>query len=377
MDSSDATVRAEGRRAPLAGWRCVFLVLGIWIFLGAFLGFQNYLNQPSHSITLAAALGHPIRRYLIYALLTFPCLWLCRRYPFPSRRWPASLLAHLGGLGAFMVLYAALRFVIGPPIVDAETGASLPATVESTWALIRSNLFEQFWMYTSIVTAVLAIQHYQLLRRRELREADLRRQMAEYELQVLKLQLHPHFLFNTLNGISTLMIRDTATAREMLLRLSDLLRVALARWQDNEVPLRDELDFVKAYLDLEQMRFGERLRVSLHIDPETLDVRVPNMLIQPLVENAIQYGIAQIRSGGVLELGTEILDGKMRVRIINDGPVQAIGTLPVKGSGVGLGNTRLRLEQIYGDAFGLDISGRKEGGAELRLEIPLRRSELG
>jgi two-component system, LytTR family, sensor kinase len=375
MDSSDAAVQAI-RRPPLASLRWVLLVLGTWIFLGAFLGFQNYLNEPGHSVTLAAALGRPVRRYLIYALLTFPCLWLCRRYPFPSRRWKASLLAHLGGVVVFMLLYAFLRFLIGPPIVD-ETGASLPAGLESTWALIRSNLFEQFWMYTSIVTAVLAIQHYRQLRQRELREADLRRQMVEYELQVLKLQLHPHFLFNTLNGISTLMDRDVKTAREMLLRLSDLLRVALARSRDNEVPLRDELDFVKAYLDLEQMRFGERLRVSMNVDPKTLDVRVPNMLIQPLVENAIQYGIAQIRSGGVLELGTEVLDGKMRLHIINDGPVQTIGKVPVKGNGVGLGNTRLRLEQIYGNAFGLDISWRKEGGAELRLEIPLTRPDSG
>src|SRR4030095_140248 len=111
--------------------------------------------------------------------------------------------------------------------------------------------------------------------------------MAEYELQVLKLQLHPHFLFNTLNGISTLMLRDTRTAREMLIRLSDLLRAALARSRENEVLLRDELEFVKAYIELEQMRFGERLRVNLGIDPRTLEARVPNILIQPLGEHGI------------------------------------------------------------------------------------------
>jgi len=377
MNPLNPTARADDRREPLLSLRLVVLVLGIWILLGTFLGIQNYLNASGSgsSLTLAAALNRSIRRYLLYAVLTFPCLWLCRRYSFTSRRWLVPLLAHLVGVGSFMVLYAGLRLGIGPAVVNAETGASLPASWETAVDLIRSNLFEQFWMYSSIVTAILSIQHFQQLRRRELREAELRRQMAEYELQVLKLQLHPHFLFNTLNGIATLMLRDTGTAREMLLRLGDLLRIALARSRDNEVPLRDELEFVKAYMELEQMRFGERLRVSLGIASDTLEVLVPNMLIQPLVENAIQYGIAQTRSGGTLELTTGIHDGTLCVRIVNDGPAQAVGPHPIKGTGLGLGNARLRLEQLYGDAYQLHISGRAEGGAELRLVIPLRHSD--
>jgi LytS/YehU family sensor histidine kinase len=123
------------------------------------------------------------------------------------------------------------------------------------------------------------------------------------------------------------------------------------------------------------MRFGERLRVSLGIASDTLEVLVPNMLIQPLVENAIQYGIAQTRSGGTLELTTGIHDGTLCVRIVNDGPAQAVGPHPIKGTGLGLGNARLRLEQLYGDAYQLHISGRAEGGAELRLVIPLRHSD--
>jgi two-component system, LytTR family, sensor kinase len=352
------------------------LVLGIWVFLGVLLGIQQYLNESplgtSHS--LSSALDRSIRRYLIYALLTFPCLWLCRRFSFTSRRWLVPLVAHSAGLGAFMLLYAAIRLGVGPGVVSAQTGEALPASLGTGIDLIRSSLFEQFWMYTSMVTAILSIQHYRQLRHRELREADLKRQMAEYELQVLKLQLYPHFLFNTLNGISTLMLRDTATAREMLVRLSDLLRVALARSRDNEVLLRDELEFVKAYLELEQMRFGERLRVSLGIDPRTLEARVPNMLIQPLVENAIQHGIAQLKSGGKLDLTSEIHDRRLLIRIVNDGPVAGLSP-SIKGSGLGLGSARLRLSQIYGDAYRLEISDRLEGGADLEVEIPLLGAE--
>jgi two-component system, LytTR family, sensor kinase len=259
-------------------------------------------------------------------------------------------------------------------VVNWPTLESVPSSVETAKLVIRSSLFEQFWMYSSMVTAILAIQHYQQFRQRERREAELKRQMAEYELQVLKLQLHPHFLFNTLNGIATLMLRDVKAARDMLVRLSELLRIALARSADNEVSLRDELEFVKAYLELEKMRFGERLIVLLGIEPATLDAQVPNMIIQPLVENAIQYGIAQVRGGGTIMLETARQGGRLRIRIVNDGPLSANGPHPMKGSGIGLGNTRARLGHLYGEDYRLQIMSRPEGGVELHLQIPFHGS---
>jgi len=363
-----------GRRDLRSSVRFVAAILLLWILLGAFQGVQLYLNQDAgeHPIPILTAVGTCVRRYLVYALLTFPALWLCRRFPFTARRWAAPMLAHGIGFVAYCVLYAAIRLATGSA-ADMRTMERLPVSVETAWGLIRSNLFEQFWMYTSMVTAILAIQYFQLLRQRERRETELQRQMAEYELQVLKLQLHPHFLFNTLNGISTLMARDVAAAREMLGRLSDLLRIALSRSADNEVSLRDELEFVSAYLELQRMRFGERLKVQMNIDPATLDAQVPNMIIQPLVENAIQYGIAQVRGGGWIELATASENGRLLVRIVNDGPQSALASHPIKGAGIGLDNTRARLGQLYGDAFRLQIADRPEGGAELRLEIPLGR----
>src|SRR5262245_36147303 len=294
-------------------------IFGLWIILGIFLGIQLYLNDPTmgKTLPLGSAVEISVRRYLVYALLTFPVLAPCRRFPFSSDRWLVPLMAHALGAVAFALLYAAIRLLTGSA-VNVGTMQPIPLSMENATKLFRSNLFEQFWMYTSIVTAALAFQYYREFRQRELRETELRRQMAEHELQVLKLQLHPHFLFNTLNGISTLMARDVKTAREMLVRLSELLRIALSHSADNEVPLKEELEFVKAYIELEQMRFGDRLAIRLEIESATLDARVPSMLIQPLVENAIQYGIAQLRSGGRLELATNRCDGKLRVRIVND-----------------------------------------------------------
>ena len=387
MNSPRAGEGAPEPRPARALLLQALLIVGIWLALGTFFGLQMYLNASAggRPIELAVALDRSIRRYLIYAVLTFPCLWLCRRFPLTSRRWGVSLLAHATVLAGFMVLFAALRLLVGP-VMNASTGQPLPLSYQTGLDIIRSNFFEQFWMYASIVAVILSIQHYRQLRERELREADLQRQMAEYELQVLKLQLHPHFLFNTLNGIATLMLRDVRTARAMLVRLSDLLRVALARSRDDEVSLRDELAFVTAYLELEQMRFGERLQVRQEIDPDALDARVPNMLIQPLVENAIQYGIAQLRTGGTLGLAADCGDGKVRIRIVNDGPALAEDPHPAGGSadephpsggsGIGLGNSRARLWRLYGDAYRLRIVRRLEGGAEVFLEVPLRRAAV-
>jgi LytS/YehU family sensor histidine kinase len=225
-------------------------------------------------------------------------------------------------------------------------------------------------MYASIVFVVLTLQTQRRVRERELREADLRRRMAEYELQVLRLQLHPHFLFNTLNGIATLMSRDQPRAREMLLRLGDLLRIALSRSTDEEIPLREELGFVRAYLDLEQMRFGDRLDVRLALEPEALEGQVPGMIIQPLVENAIRHGIEPLEEGGRIELEARRVGGMLSIRILNDRPIG--GPAVPGGQGIGLRNARSRLARIHGDAFRLQLADGGSGRMDLRLEIPWR-----
>lgn len=353
--------------------RFVALVIGLWLLLGAFLGAQSHLNTAlaGEPIPLRVTLRIACERYLIYAALTFPLLWLCRRFPFTARRWPRWVAVQTLGLTLFTLLYAGLRILTGSTY-DGEGLRRLPPTLHTAADLIREGFFEQFWMYSSMVAAILAFEYYRQYRRRELRESDLRRRVAEYELQVLRLQLHPHFLFNTINGIATLMLREVGTAREMLLRLSDLLRIALSHAADNEASLREEIEFVKAYLDLERMRFGARLAVRLSIDPDCLDLRVPYMILQPLLENAIRHGIAEIRAGGTLALAAACRDGRLQIRIINDGPKSVPPGRTERGSGIGLNNARARLDRSYGDAYRLALVDRPQGGAELHMELPLR-----
>jgi two-component system LytT family sensor kinase len=355
--------------AWIAGARLVVTVLLIWTGLATFLALQIYINAQARgrpaplSLVLADSLG----RYATYAVLTFPILWICGRFSFEPGNRGRSLAAHAAACVACHLVYATVR-----SITAEETGGGPDtAWTDAILPLVRRNLFEVSWMYASIVFVVLTLQAQRRARERELREADLRRRMAEYELQVLRLQLHPHFLFNTLNGIATLMARDLPTAREMLLRLGDLLRIALSRSTDEEIPLREELAFVRAYLDLEQMRFGDRLAVRLALEPEALEGRVPGMIIQPLVENAIRHGIEALEEGGRIELEARRVDGMLSIRILNDGPIGGPGAAP-GGQGIGLRNARSRLARIHGDAFRLQLADGGSGRMDLRLDIPWR-----
>ena len=364
-------VHSSMRRAPIV--RLVLTVTGVWVVLGAFMGLQFYLNGTSggRAVELGPALSTSIQKYLIFAALTFPLLWLCRRFPPSKARWGAVLMAHTAGLALFIGGFATIRMFSGTA-VSRVTFERLPISLETWMALVRSNLFELFTMYCSIATTALALQYARQCRQREVLEAEMRRQMAEYELQVLKRQLQPHFLFNAMNGISTLMTRDVPTAREMLVRLSELLRMALSRSTATEVSLRDELEFVRAYLEIEGMRFGRRLQIEIRVDDAALDALVPHMIIQPLVENGIHYGIARVRGGGTLELSTACSRERLHIRIVNDGPRGSLEEGAQQGSGVGLGNARARLRQLYGEDYQLRLLDRPHGGAELQLEIPLR-----
>lgn len=359
-----------------AAARLVLIVCGIWMMLGLFMGVQIYLNAlgSERNVSIAWAFSDSIRRYLIYGLLTFPVLWLCRRFPLESGRWRESLAVHAVACGAFVLVYAIIRSATA---VDPDTMKRFPLSIQSGLSIARRTLYEQSWMYSSIVTVILTFQSYQKIRQREIEEADLKRRLSEYELQILKLQLHPHFLFNTLNSISVLMTRDVKTAREMLGRLADLLRIALAHTRDKEVPVGEELAFIQLYLELEQMRLGDRLHVEMRIDPEALEARVPNMLLQPLVENSIRHGVAAIRSGGRVDVTVARVNDSLRIEIVNDGPPFAEDLPPEQGRGTGLSNSRARLRQLYGDRWTLSLSNRTPGGVAMRLEIPFQRANQG
>jgi LytS/YehU family sensor histidine kinase len=218
----------------------------------------------------------------------------------------------------------------------------------------------------------LAATYYRELRIREVRNSQLEAQLANARLQVLKMQLDPHFLFNTMNSISSLMRHDVEAADAMLIGLSDLLRMSLDNVGKQEIPLRDEMEFLEGYLDIQQIRFRERLTVNVKADPELLDALIPNMITQPLVENAIKHGIAPHSAPGKIEVRVDRQGENVRVHIFNDGQGLPKNGAAFPARGVGLSNTRSRLEVLYGLEHTFHIEALPQGGVLATIIFPYR-----
>ena len=228
-----------------------------------------------------------------------------------------------------------------------------------------------YWM---ILFGGQVIDYNRRLREEELRASLLQSQLAMAQLQALKMQLHPHFLFNTLHAISALVGKNPEAADKMIARLSDLLRMSLESDGAQEVLLEQELEFLQGYLDIQKTRFGDRLSVVMDIDADVLHALVPNMILQPLVENAIKHGIAPRSSGGNIAITVSRRDGFLNIQIEDDGPGLPSQAASGITFGVGLSNTRARLEQLYRGAHRFELSNAAEGGLLVELEVPFRTS---
>jgi LytS/YehU family sensor histidine kinase len=208
------------------------------------------------------------------------------------------------------------------------------------------------------------------LRKEERERHEYQQALAASELQALKMQLHPHFLFNTLHGIATLIETDARSAKAMIIRLSNLLRTALERGSSDLIPLDSELKFAREYLDLEKMRFGSRLKVDWLVAPETLSFLVPQMILQPLVENAVRHGIASSREPGWIEVAATVSDGRLEVQVRN-----SAGSKTSNGTGVGLRNVQTRLKYLYSGDASLRFTMADNRMATASLTLPALNSQ--
>jgi LytS/YehU family sensor histidine kinase len=255
------------------------------------------------------------------------------------------------------------------------------ASKPTSWTtLVTRTFFQNFdyemMAYWAIVGACHAVTYYRESQERALTASRLDTQLAEAQLQALQRQLHPHFLFNTLNAISALMHRDVEAADQMLSRLSDLLRMALDQRTQQEIPLKDELEFLQKYLEIEQARFGDRLSVDYAVDPETLDAQVPNLILQPLVENSIRHAVAVRIEPGQIGVRARREGDRLELSVRDNGPGMPPGRLAAPARGVGLSNTRSRLERLYGAAQHLTFSEPPGGGLVVTVSLPFRADEI-
>jgi two-component system, LytTR family, sensor kinase len=311
--------------------------------------------------------------WVLWAFLTPPLAWLVRRVTVERfGAWRVGAV-HVVTCAVFVVLQegclALLSRVAGPYSMQRlPIGAAVLSSV-------RSSAFLDTLVYVMTVGVLLAIDLRRKLRAQELTGARLHAELAKAELDALRGQLHPHFLFNTLNAISMLVRKGEGdTAVRMITGLGELLRLALATAGEQEVPLRQEIDFLQRYLCLQQLRFPDRLRIEMRIAPETLDARVPSLMLQPLAENAVRHGIAPSIAGGSVEVAAVREGGELVVRVRDTG----VGLRPGSESpgGVGLRNVRARLQHLYPGEHRFRVANRLEGGVESLLAIPFRGPEV-
>jgi len=228
---------------------------------------------------------------------------------------------------------------------------------------------------TLIVIGVHALVYYQRFQASQVEEASLRAQLAQAQLRALKMQLHPHFLFNTLHSISSLVLEDPPKANSMIARLGDFLRLTLDHSDQQLVTLKEETEFVRCYLEIEQVRFGDRLTVDFNIDPATLAAEVPHLILQPVVENAIQHAIAPRATPGRIEIAANRHDHSLQLEVKDTGPGVTAPNHNSERQGVGLSNVRARLERLYGSNFSLVMSNGPSQGFTVTLQIPFRPDE--
>jgi LytS/YehU family sensor histidine kinase len=219
-----------------------------------------------------------------------------------------------------------------------------------------------------------ALNYYNSFRQGQLQAAQLRTQLVQSQLEALKMQLHPHFLFNTLHSISALLNKDADAARRMITRLGDFLRLTLENAGTQEVTLQEEMEFLNGYLEIERIRFRDRLTTNVEVDPCVLDVRVPNLILQPIVENAMRHAVATRTNPGRIEITANARNGCLRIQVRDNGPgiPTEQGAINQFGKGVGLSNTKARLERLYGTEHLLELMNDPQGGLVVTMEIPRR-----
>lgn len=336
------------------------IYLLVWTTLGLFFGAQHYVvyQYAGESISWAQAIFLGLSEWYLWALLALALGQLARRFPFERGRRLANLSVTLPAT----LVITILKPVAWDPLVRLS---GVPFLSQGPLETFNLNLFT-CWM---LLGACHALQQYRASQIRREEAAALETRLARAHLQLLRTQLQPHFLFNTLHAITTLIRRDPPAAEEMVARLSDLLRLTLDRGDAQELPLKEELDFVTLYLRIQEVRFGERLRVEMKVDPDVLHALVPNMLLQPLVENAVQHGVSRRIDGGTISVEAGRRDTMLVVRVRDDGPGLEGDGEPRHG--IGLANTRERLERLYGDRQALRLESSTGGGLEVVLELPL------
>ena len=365
----------------------IFAILAFWAFLALLTAAGRLVDPRVAAVAAMRAARRPeltpgfaslaLVEYTLWALLTVPIFWMTRRFG-GDRPTLTRVLAFLAiGLVLAVVVDALLQVISwqmmpapGPPPMTARR---LPPQPPVRGLFFRFSFLSDFLVYVVVLGAGLARNYfvrYQArldeTRRLQAEAAALHAQLADARLNALRTQLNPHFLFNTLNAISTLVEEDPRGVRRMIARLSDLLRHTLGEGDEQEIPLARELEMLRRYLDIMEVRFQGKLEVSVDAEGSLDAALVPNLVLQPLVENAFRHGLAPMQTIGRVDVRAVRDDGDLVLTVRDSGP----GPAKEVREGVGLANTRARLTQLYGARQRLALTGAEGGGALVEVRLP-------
>lgn len=357
-------------------WRRAVLLLLGWTMVGLVFAAVSYgvaLSQNDKRFGIAASLKLNLVLFYLWGVFSPLILRFCRRFRLEFRRLSIrNLTVHVPAIVLFAAVHETLLLAILWSITPSSRGEL--ATITDYYARhFGYGFYIDLIIASLIVIGAHAVLYYDDFRTSELQQSSLKAQLAQAQLRALKMQVHPHFLFNTLHSISSLVLEDPPKANSMIARLGDFLRLTLDHADHQLVTLKEETEFLRCYLDIEQVRFGDRLSVVFDLEPQTLSALLPHLILQPVVENAIQHAVAPRAMRGHINIQAKRLDSLLRVAIRDNGPgITSNANSPAKKC-VGLTNVRTRLRQIYGTGFRFELTNGRDGGLTVIMEIPFQR----
>jgi two-component system, LytTR family, sensor kinase len=364
----------------MSRWRLssreLVLIFIFWTSLATVTAVNRLLDPRAFGFRVMSPAGPIALVYLeawIWAAFTPFVFWLSSRVSLEHPRWYIHIpLLIVIGIAISVSIYFLLDLARAEVFENAPR-RGVSAGAFAPWREIgRFRFLNQLLVYLAVLAAGFAREYFVRDQGRQRQAVELQAQLADARLNALRMQINPHFLFNTLHAISALVDRDPAGVRRMIARLSELLRMTIDRRAADEVPLREELAFLRRYIEIMEIRFQGTLRVSTTIDNDTLDALVPNLILQPIVENALEHGVSRRNGAGEVEIGSRRDGEHLVLRVRDNGPGLGEGE---RDGGVGLSNTRARLAQLYGDEASLTLRPANGGGVVAEMTLPFHTTD--
>ncbi len=353
-------------------WNRWMWIAAIWFGFGLIDATQTVLSMRAEGMHHAwgRLFFTVVVAWLPWALATTSVVWLGRRFPPVKVRPLSTWLVHVVACLTIGLIFAAwnagLLVLLNP---YAEKSPPMPFT-NLLWGKFLGGVLASAIFYACIQAVSYVLDSRERLAYQETETARLNEQLSKAQLEALRRQIEPHFLFNTLNAVAGLVREGRSDAAvNMIAGLSDFLRRVLEGSPVQQVPLHEEMEFAQKYLDIQKVRFAERLQLSVDVPRELYQAQVPSLILQPMVENAVKHGIAKRAQGGAIRIAASRSDGRLTLSVSNDGP-----SLPVESerlrSGIGITNVRTRLQSLYGEAFELKMRNQDAGGVEVSVSLP-------